>query len=101
MAFAKSFVQRGSFKTCVAQLIAGGDCAEKFAKIPRTSFDHRFLPAASTPHLAQLRRGAGSRPSGADGALPGLQHSRANSALAVSATNPNIKWHITFLAPRT
>jgi hypothetical protein len=35
------------------------------------------------------------------GGPPGLQQSRAKSALAVNATSPNIKWHITLLAPRT
>jgi hypothetical protein len=30
-----------------------------------------------------------------------LRHSRANSALAVNATSPNIKWHITLFALRT
>src|ERR1017187_6969065 len=42
-----------------------------------------------------------SGPPTAGGGLHRFQHRRANRAVAVSATNPNIKWHITLAAPRT
>ena len=61
----------------------------------------RFSPAAVTLRLPPDRSGVCSGLPLSGGALGALQHSRAYSALAVNATSPNIRWHITLFAPRT
>jgi hypothetical protein len=61
----------------------------------------RFVARANTLRPARRIAARVSGPPIAGGGLRRLQHQRANSAVALNATNPNIKWPITLAAPRT
>jgi len=64
-------------------------------------FNHQFDDVGKHAPPAAPSFAANFRAAIAGSGTCGFQHNRANSAVAVSATNSNIKWHITLAASRT
>src|ERR1039458_7979617 len=94
-------VIRGTFRNSHGWEAAGGVGETTAIKRPLSASAAFFLVGENGPPPPRRVSSRVSGPPTAGGGLHRLQHRRANRAVAVSATNPNIKWHITLAAPRT